>query len=801
MYTWSSHKWGLSPFFPLAAVAICAALIGATALRAQDEEPEPAKPAAKAKPPAAKARPPAAAEKKAEKSKPQEKPAGKGESLAPEDPVIAAILAATPKTPSECFQAARTLARLHRPDLARPLLKQILAGKPDDQQWLALVKEFGSPALTDLSNQPELQPEAEQLAAAALGAVNRQLQDPKRIAELIRQLQDPSQTVRDEALDGLRQGRGAAVAALVAALADPARAAQRPSIQAALVAMRSDAVEPLAAILDSADAELMIPAAGVLADMKLPGLAIYLVGPSLDPASDAKVRAAASAALKQLLGGVPSRAQATQWLYERAHNYFRGRSVLKVGADSRVVLWSWDPTARQCVSRSVTVEDACRVMAARFARQAHALAPDDRQVKLLWLAATMDEMVYARGLDRPLDFEKDAGVRQMAELGAPTLESVLEYAMAEGHPAAARVAAEILGRIGTAKGLLREGREPAALVRAVENPDRRLRLAALEAIVRLQPDEPYAGSSRVPASLAFLAATRGTRRALLAGARSDDFQDFAAALAIMHVQADTATSGRAAVRMALESPDYEMLVIDAGIDDPNVATVVQELRQDYRTATLPILVMARAGFFERAERLARDDPRTLGLARPHSTESAQAELDQLSAAAPRDSVGFEERQQQAVRALACLATLASSSRKLYDLQRVEDAASTGLYVPGLGGRVAAVLANVPSRDSQLALVDLAGRHTQPLEVRQAAAKAFRISTEKYGLLLSDEAVRRQYDRYQRSKDLDPDSQRVLGSLLDSIEAALERSGTTVKPRAKSAAPPSKERPQTEKIQD
>jgi hypothetical protein len=387
----------------------------------------------------------------------------------------------------------------------------------------------------------------------------------------------------------------------------------------------------------------------------------------------------------------------------------------------------------------------------------------------------LDEMVYAQGLDRPLDFESPR-VREIMEVGVNSIDAVLEFAMAQRHPAAGRAAAEILGRFKQADKLLRRGQEPAALVRAVRSPDRRLRLAALEAIVRLDPDGPYPGSSWVPESLAFLAASRGSRRALVATADPNGLPDLVAALAARHIGADNATFGRETVRMALDSPDYETVLIDAGIGNPAIETTIQELRQDYRTAMLPIGVIARSGFFERAQRVARDDPRTLALVRPHSMDTAEAELNQLAAISPREAMGFQERRQQAARALACLATLANSPRKLYDLSGTEDAVSTGLYAPGLGDRVAAVLADMPSLRSQLALVDLASRHAQPLAVRKAAAKAFRTSTEKHGLLLPEEAIRRQYDRYQRSKDLDLDTQHVLGLLLDAIEARLEASG-------------------------
>jgi hypothetical protein len=81
-----------------------------------------------------------------------------------------------------------------------------------------------------------------------------------------------------------------------------------------------------------------------------------------------------------------------------------------------------------------------------------------------------------------------------------------------------------------------------------------------------------------------------------------------------------------------------------------------------------------------------------------------------------------------------------------------------------------VLGNLNSAASQQALVELASRQTQPLEVRQAAVKAFRRNTQQHGILLRGDEIRRQYDRYNESEDQDRGTQQVLGLILDCIEA-------------------------------
>ncbi len=173
------------------------------------------------------------------------KPAGKPVNLAPpEDPVITALLASKPTTPSELFRTAQLLLEAGRPELAKGLLKKLLDAKLDDSQWTALVDEFHTPAFTDLAGRIELRPESEALIHTALSAANRHLRDPARLAEEIKQLQDPSAEVRARALASLQGAHGAGVSAMIAVLADPQREAEHASVRAALVAMRGDAIDP-----------------------------------------------------------------------------------------------------------------------------------------------------------------------------------------------------------------------------------------------------------------------------------------------------------------------------------------------------------------------------------------------------------------------------------------------------------------------------------------------------------------------------------------------------------------------------
>ncbi len=194
-----------------------------------------------------------------------------------EDPAVAAILETKPSTPGECIRAAKILSDLKRPDLAKQFLQKVIDAKLDPQALAKLADQFGSTIFVQLSARADLHPQSRQLADAVLAAQNAELQNPQRLAELIKQLQDPSAEKRSAAFSGLMAARGAAVAAMIEVLADPARTAEHLFIRTALAAMGRQAVDPLLAILDQADAELQVQAIAILGELKAPRLRLFLL--------------------------------------------------------------------------------------------------------------------------------------------------------------------------------------------------------------------------------------------------------------------------------------------------------------------------------------------------------------------------------------------------------------------------------------------------------------------------------------------------------------------------------------------
>jgi hypothetical protein len=258
---------------------------------------------------------------------------------------------------------------------------------------------------------------------------------------------------------------------------------------------------------------------------------------------------------------------------------------------------------------------------------------------------------------------------------------------------------------------------------------------------------------------------------LLGGPSTTESRRVAGYLAKLGYDADIAVTGRDVLRMGFESPDYEMIFLDAGIDQPPVDFLLQQLRHDGRTADLPVGVLARADLLDRARHAVRNDARADAFSRPHAEEDVRWQVDRLLALAGQDRLPFAERQRQAARALELLAEVnrRPGAGGVADSSGAEKAALTALQTPGLVSPAVALLGDLGTAEGQRELVEVASRSTEPLAVRQAAVEAFLHSTERYGILLTTDQIRRQYDRYNQSAALDAATQQVLGRILDILE--------------------------------
>jgi len=690
-----------------------------------------------------------------------------------EDPAIVAILAEKPSTPRELVRAADLFLQFKRPELALQMLARLGAARPNDKAWAALVREFGSAVFARFTREPKLAPLGLKIGRAALDAATRVARDPKAMAEAISRLRDPSERVRNEAMTDLRASGAAATVPLVKALADPAQARFHPIYRETLVALGKAATRPLAGVLESDNARLRLHAIRVLAKTKDRDATMYLFGSLVSPTESREMREAAAHAIREITGGVVTRREAEHYLRSQLNEYLTGKARLSATYGDKVELWHWDHKKQQPISRVYSHANALAVIAARLGRDLNLLTPSDPSARRLYLTGLLKAAAVTAGRGQPLAKGPGTPYSEAVRFGANMLESTMAEAMKTGQPAAASAAAEILGDIGSAELLIRTGPRVSPLLMAVRHSDRRLRFAALSAIIKFNPRGPYPGSSFVPEALGFFAGSFGDRRVLIGHPNVERARALAGALAELGFDADITTNGRDFFRKAVSTPDYEMLLVAYVIDHPTIDPLLQELSRDRRTSQLPVGVMTTEGNHDRASKLARAERLVTAFPYPLTAAGAKYHAGRLLKLTEKDRVTAAQRGRQAKQALQWLAILADSSdsrRAVYNLHRQEKAVVTALFTPALTLHAAPVLGKLGTPGAQRALVDQASQSLNSIESRKAAATAFNESVRRHGILLTKNQLTRQYDRYNASEKLDKETQEVLAAMLDSIES-------------------------------
>ena len=676
-----------------------------------------------------------------------------------------------PTTPQQLLKAAEIALNIGEPEESKKYLAGFMAAKPDESALADLGRKFGEDFLVRLAREESIQPEGEQASALLLEAMNNQARDPARLTNLIGELGSSDPQQRALARRRLAEGRDNAAVALVAALADPGQAAVHRQVQFALLEMQRDTEAPLVGALETSDDAFLARVIETLGAMQSTAATAKLVRLSIDaPAPD--VKAAAAAALVRIRGTAPKPDEARRYLEKRFEEQLEQARVLQPALDEPVRVWQWNDADKAPVAKDLPPGDAALVQASQIAAEMSRVAPQSDYYQRLYLMTALEADKVLAGFDRPLPQGDGTAAALAQQAGPQRVEGALAEALKRDRVGAAIAAAEMLGKSADSRVLLDASGREMPLALALRHSDRRLRITAALAIARISPEQSFTGASRVAETLAHFAGTGGARRVLVGHPRGQAGQTLVGYMNEMGYEAEVAATGRAVQERIVENADYEFLMLSDTLDAPPLKELVQWLRKDYRTARLPVGVLARGEHLDALREELEDDPLTYVFPAIADSEVAAELVRRLERIAGRNLIGRDERLEMAAAALDALSELAAQGPPgpQYDLLRQEDLVIRALSVPALSGKAAPVLGQLGSAKSQTALVELASQDAYPLFGRQASAAAFAQAVKRRGVLLTKEQVRRQYDRYNASETKDQSTQTLLGEMLDAIEA-------------------------------
>lgn len=553
------------------------------------------------------------------------------------NPAVRAALELPRKEPRDYVQAVLWLIDLGRPELAKPILAELAKLNLDDAQRAAIVSEFGSHGMLHLARAKELAPEGAAFADACMAAASAANSNPQRIAVLIKQLADPSAEARTIARNDLAATGQIGVTAALEALARETDPQRRAALVAAVEFMHPLVDAPLLAMLDTNDANLRAEVVTLLQKLAVPQAAPLLA------ASSGNGEKALAVAI---------------------NNYKQGTPPFAVDELNQIELWKWSDTTKKLTAIRVPVSEAQTIWIARLADELARIRPnavDQRKALILRLES--------EGLTGGGSVSKPINPALLAQADPRELSAALADALEGNYSHAALALVTALGTGNDASILITPDGKPSPLADALTSPSRRVRFAALKAIMALNPAAPYPGSSRVPEALAWFAGSTGGRTAVVAMPTNAAAGDLAGRLAAHEIATERSNRGRIAVDMARAMPDLEFVLIDMNILLPDIRQCVYELRITPSTGDVPIALLAADGRLDDAKRLASEHTRVIAVPRPHSAEGVGHIAEDLNNLAARDAVPAAERAAQAEQAKKWLAELSSGNRPFYIFRR------------------------------------------------------------------------------------------------------------------------------------
>ena len=678
-------------------------------------------------------------------------------------PAVEAVLE-LPRTEAVHYvDAVLSLVDLGKAELAEPITEALVALELDDAARVELVAEAGAARLLRLAREV---PETLGWVNAALQAASSAATSPERLGELVKRLTTGSGDDARKTLLELERTGTAGVAFCLVALAEADNPKHEARLREALVTLYPESGPALTVGLWDENVAVRTQTAyawGRLADLDRlrsgigsasPLPTALLTGPALLAPSGDSFGEAARWSYSRLTGQPANSGSATPRLRQAIDELLTGRVPFPSDGDG-LIPWRTqreEPLGRRTV-REVGIAIAAP-LAADLARLSHS-ASDERMALLLATEA---------GLELT-DFK-------LTDLPTHAMSAALADALAQPFPTAAVACCRALGERRDAAALASGGGKLSPLAQALESSHAAVRFAALEAVMTINPQASFPGSSRVADALTYFANATGERRVLVAAPQISRAANLAGYLAASGYAAMPVNRGSDTVTGAEATPDVELVLLDLATIRPSARETLFQLRRTPTTANLPVGLLAADGRYAEAQAIADDhnydshSGRVLVSARLHSVEATATFTQQLARLAPRTNPTPDTRREQATKARGWIQQLLEENRNLYRLRANPHALLTILAEGGdLQG-----LVELGTPDSQLLLLDQASYTGAPIEGCRTAAEAFAASVERHGVLLTSGQIRRQYDRYNASETAGADIQEVLGTVLDAIES-------------------------------
>jgi HEAT repeat protein len=608
--------------------------------------------------------------------------------------------------------------------------------------------------------------------------VKKQLRDPKRLRKLINNL-SASREERAWAINQLRRSGPAAVPFLLKALQETEGKFAHQKIYSAILQLDNTIVPPFLAALDIPDnnlrRDIMDLMKGRAERSAVPELWYFAASDKVPPT----LRRRAAQTLAYLKRTKPDKLPpAPAALTQLANTYYNHR--VRFPDRERVTVWKYDPQKKELSDSTMTAGQAEEYYGLRYARLALDLDPTYRPAQIVFASLAL-EKAYGNDIHLPLA-QKAPAVRDLLRTISPELlAEVLDQALRQGRLPVILGSIQVLGDLGD----VRAGKLPVhgapVLIKALNYPDRRVQMAAVNALVRI-PGEPAKSTAlRVVKLLRRFLQADATPRVMVAYFNQRRADQVGRLVREIGYDPVIVRTRRAALNRLKEAADVDAILIDSTFPqwEREFPFVLAEMRADINFGLLPVIVTAPE---KRLARLRDWIWRYRNVwVEPESILMQKDRLKEALASRIRDAMGRPlseaERDVFAKRAIDLLGQMATGELPGYDVRPAEEAVIKALHSKDVETSLAAIeiLGRLPGADAQRQLAEVVLDATRD-KLRGPAAFQLSRQIQRIGLALNQQQIRRLGELYAttQNKVLRDNLALVIGALRPSSKVSGER---------------------------
>lgn len=688
-----------------------------------------------------------------------------------EDLLVRTVRQSNPTTPIELAKAVGLMIDIKQFDQASQYLDSLSAIELDGEASYELNRVVGPELFYELARAAELQPLGRETAIKVFTSASEFANSDARIDSLIDQLAQKNEYSRGEAFAKLNRVGQKAIARVIETFTDPSREDEFPALRGALYAFGDAAVGPLLGAAEAVEPSVRIEAIRALAQLEDNRAVDMLLRTSLSQRTVSPYRELASFHLNKS-GNAPEQSEVESRLRRRVEKFLEGRSGSADSLLGEVDFWTWNDDTRKLEVSVIKPNVAARMRAAELARTLYEINPDSARNRQLHLLTRLEFNKRKVGGSKQINV--DEFLKEADNISASEVENLLTEAIRMDLMHAATAACEVLKQIGNESQII--GSDIRPLVSAILAGDRHLQFAAFDAIAEINPKTAYAGSSYVAELAAYFASSRFVRKCAVGHIDSEVSQSWSNTISPRGWSIVTATSSNEFFETVTSDPDVGMLLISDTLRRPAHRELVQQLRSHWKTKRMPIGLLASD-----ANRLIKSVRYTEGIDRlltfPISVESGAIalQLDQLEDQESTWTVSNDDRYRHAARSVRWLEVAAvDSDLDFYHFGSHQKQLLGLLYHPEFTSSAAKILATQPTAVAQRAMLGFVSQGDLPIEARELVADAFETAVKRGGTMLTTGEIQLQYERYNASESQPEETQKVLGRVLDVIEARRKR---------------------------